>query len=214
MTGCWQVQEQEQSKSGGWQTQEQVQKQDHSRFPSPFPCPQHTLNFILCLCMVLEAVSQRQMFDTLLQCGCTSLRKLVTINQLRRLTPYGGKQNTQNGFDQVQLRLYKSGKIVSRHAPERAKKDFASGSFKVWCDADTLDPRPPIPDAAHSPMAEADVFMGHFLPEFSGTLQSFGMHKNGLEATVLKSPYGRGHQVGIFTIPTGQTMSSIDVGYC
>merc|ERR1711992_16817 len=47
----------------------------------------------------------------------------------------GGKQKTPGGLTKETLTKSKTGKIVSKAASARAKKNFAKTALKKWCDA-------------------------------------------------------------------------------
>merc|ERR1712241_268044 len=48
---------------------------------------------------------------------------------------YGKKEKTQSGMTKASLIKSKSGKIVSKAASARAKKNWANSALKAWCDA-------------------------------------------------------------------------------
>merc|ERR1712122_198619 len=48
---------------------------------------------------------------------------------------YGKKEKTQSGMGRASLVKSKSGKIVSKAASARAKKNWANSALKAWCDA-------------------------------------------------------------------------------
>merc|ERR1712018_303702 len=48
---------------------------------------------------------------------------------------YGKKEKTQSGMTKATLIKSKSGKIVSKAASARAKKNWAQSALKKWCDA-------------------------------------------------------------------------------
>merc|ERR1712235_66972 len=47
----------------------------------------------------------------------------------------GMKEKTQSGMTKASLIKSKSGKIVSKAASARAKKNWANSALKAWCDA-------------------------------------------------------------------------------
>merc|ERR1719208_736820 len=53
----------------------------------------------------------------------------------RALVFSGRKEKTQSGMTKANFVKNKFGKIVSKKASERAKKNFASSGLKAWCDA-------------------------------------------------------------------------------
>merc|ERR1712242_632412 len=53
----------------------------------------------------------------------------------RALVFSGRKEKTVGGMTKANFVKNKSGKIVSKKASERARKNFASSGLKAWCDA-------------------------------------------------------------------------------
>merc|ERR1711972_656060 len=47
----------------------------------------------------------------------------------------GSKEKTSSGMTKANLTKSKSGRIVSKKASDRAKKNFAKSALKKWCDA-------------------------------------------------------------------------------
>merc|ERR1712187_299848 len=48
---------------------------------------------------------------------------------------HGRKEKTQGGMTKAKLTKNKNGKIVSKAASARAKRNFADSALKKWCDA-------------------------------------------------------------------------------
>jgi hypothetical protein len=107
------------------------------------------------------------------------------------------RQSANASFSPNQLQ--KDACLIMYHIPKcggtSLHRFFNDNGLKLWTHYGTLDPNspPPYSDRGYAgSFLSADVYMGHWTPDFKQILRDkFGMNRNCYEATVLRTPYER-----------------------